>query len=150
MWISAAPLIRWCRCYGSSTLNDTGEYSTPPTNLSTVIAVRMPPWPPRPVHRSGGCSSQMERLRMSDPRTDQAASQPFSGERSQRLWRLRKLHHSVDAELVSGADGDSVELQYLYDGEKAYRRRWPTRALAVGEAAHKRAELERDGWVFHW
>ena len=87
---------------------------------------------------------------MSDPRTDDAAPQPPAGERSQRLWRLRKLHHSVDAELSSGPEGDSVELRYLYDGERAYRRRWPTRALAVREATHKRAELEREGWVFHW
>ena len=45
---------------------------------------------------------------------------------------------------------DEVELRYLINGVKAYKRRWPTRAAAVQEAAGKRAELERTGWVFHW
>ena len=73
-----------------------------------------------------------------------------SGERGQRLWRLRKLHHAVDAELRSAAGCDDVELRYLFNGERAYRRRWPNRALAVQAAGEKRAELEREGWVFHW
>jgi hypothetical protein len=87
---------------------------------------------------------------MSDRARDDGAPQSRSGERSQRLWRLRKLHHSVDADVSTGADGGSVELRYLYDGEQAYRRRFPTRAPALREAAQKRAELEREGWVFHW
>ena len=44
----------------------------------------------------------------------------IAGVSEQRLWRLRKLHQSVDAE------------------------------LRQAEAAAKRAELERDGWTFHW
>jgi hypothetical protein len=74
----------------------------------------------------------------------------LSGEPSQRLWRLRKRHHYVDAELRALAGVDDVELRYLYDGEKAYRRRWANRALAVNDATEKRANLEREGWVFHW
>jgi hypothetical protein len=87
---------------------------------------------------------------MSDRRTGDAAPKPPAGARRQRLWRLRKQHHSVDAELSSGADGASVELRYSFDGEQAYRRQWPTHELAVREATQKRAELEREGWVFHW
>jgi hypothetical protein len=67
----------------------------------------------------------------------------------QRVWRLRKLHQSVDAELREDGDG-GVELRFLLNGECSYSRRWPTRALAVAEAAEKRAELEREGWMFHW
>ena len=50
----------------------------------------------------------------------------------------------------SAAGCDDVELRFLYNGERAYGRRWPNRALAVQEATEKRAELEREGWVFHW
>ena len=69
-------------------------------------------------------------------------------DRAQRLWRLRKLHHFVDAELKEAASG--VELQFFYNGEFTYARQLATRALAVAEASAKRAELERDGWMFHW
>ena len=68
--------------------------------------------------------------------------------RARRVWRLRKLHQWVDAELRDDADG--VELQFLYNGEVSYRQRWPTSGPALEEAARKRAELERDGWTFHW
>lgn len=68
----------------------------------------------------------------------------------QRLWRLRKLHQYVDAEVRESADAMGVEIQFFYNGECAYSRRWPTRDLALVEAAHKRAELERDGWMAHW
>ena len=68
---------------------------------------------------------------------------------SQRLWRMRRLHHFVDAEIGAVTDG-GVELSYAYNGELTYRRRWSTREQAMDEAAAKRAELERDGWMFHW
>jgi hypothetical protein len=69
---------------------------------------------------------------------------------STRVWRLRKLHQYVDAELHDRADSSGVEIQFLYNGARAYSRRWPTRDLALAEAASKRAELEREGWMFHW
>jgi hypothetical protein len=65
------------------------------------------------------------------------------------VWRLRKLHQWVDCELRDdGAAG--VALQFYYNGDCTYSRLWPTRTLALAEAASKRAELERDGWTFHW
>jgi hypothetical protein len=67
----------------------------------------------------------------------------------QRIWRLRKHHHAVDAALRDTAAG-GCSVQFLYDGVLTYERRWPTRALALAEAADKRAELERSGWMFHW
>jgi hypothetical protein len=73
----------------------------------------------------------------------------MNGDRSKRLWRLRKLHDTVDAEL-SAANDDSIELKVFYNGELAYLRRLATRAEAISEAASKRAELEREGWNFHW
>lgn len=68
---------------------------------------------------------------------------------SQRVWRLRKRHQRVDAELCI-AEGAGVEIQFWLDDALAYRRRWPTRDEALAEAAGKRAELERQGWMEHW
>lgn len=68
---------------------------------------------------------------------------------SRRLWRLRKLHHIVDAELVARLPG-GFELRYAYDGKLSSCRVWPTRAQALEDAAARRAELEREGWMFHW
>ena len=65
----------------------------------------------------------------------------------QRLWRMRKLHQSIDAELH---DGPEIILQFKLNGEPSYERRLSTRTEAVAEAARKRAELERDGWMYHW
>ena len=65
-----------------------------------------------------------------------------------RIWRLRKLHQSVDAELRP-VDGE-VELRFLFNGELSYSQRCATRETALAAAAAKRAELEREGWSFHW
>ena len=61
---------------------------------------------------------------------------------------MRKLHQSVDAELHSGES--AIELRFLLNGEIAYARTCSSRADAFAEASAKRAELERDGWMFHW
>ena len=61
---------------------------------------------------------------------------------------MRKLHQFVDAALRDADDG--VDIQFFYNGECAYSRRWPTRGEALAEAADKRAELEREGWMAHW
>lgn len=66
-----------------------------------------------------------------------------------RLWRLRKRDKYVDAELRS-VDGDRVEIQFLLNGSSTYKRTLPSRDLALAEAAGKRAELEREGWMEHW
>jgi hypothetical protein len=68
---------------------------------------------------------------------------------SRRLWRMRRLHHFVDAELSATEEG-AIELTYAYNGELTYRRTWPSREQALAEASAKRAQLERDGWMFHW
>lgn len=62
---------------------------------------------------------------------------------------MRKLHQSVDAELWPVAP-DGVELRYALNGKPTYLRMWASRDDAVREAMAKRAELERDGWMFHW
>ena len=67
----------------------------------------------------------------------------------QRLWRLRKLHQFVDAE-IHEARASETEVRFLLIGNLSYARSCPTRGAALAEAAAKRAELERDGWMFHW
>jgi hypothetical protein len=66
----------------------------------------------------------------------------------QRIWRLRKLHQAVDAELHP--IGTEIELRFLFNGELSFAQRCATRELALAAAADKRAELEREGWSFHW
>jgi hypothetical protein len=68
--------------------------------------------------------------------------------REQRVWRLRKLHQSVDAELHPV--GDEIEIRFLFNGEISYSQRFATRESALDAAAKKRTELEREGWAFHW
>ena len=80
---------------------------------------------------------------------DRTDSGPGALPKAHRVWRLRKLHQSVDAELADrGAEG--VELRFRYNGALAYHRVWPTRAEAVAAASDKRRELEREGWTAHW
>jgi len=66
------------------------------------------------------------------------------------LWRLRRLHQSIDAVLHGGRDGGGVELQFLLNGSVIFSRHWPTRPPALDEAASRRADLEREGWMPHW
>jgi hypothetical protein len=66
-----------------------------------------------------------------------------------RLWRLRKQTLVVDAQIRDEAE-NGVEIAFLYNGEISYRRVWPTRDEAMAEAAARRSELEREGWMLHW
>ena len=66
-----------------------------------------------------------------------------------RLWRLRKQNLVVDAQIRDEAD-NGVEVSFLYNGEISYRRLWPTRSEALADAAARRSELEREGWMLHW
>ena len=67
-----------------------------------------------------------------------------------RIWRLRKLHQSLDAEVRADGGEGAVILQLKLNGELTYTRRWGTRAEALADAASRRTDLEREGWMFHW
>lgn len=67
----------------------------------------------------------------------------------QRIWRLKKLHQAVDAELLV-VSNSRIDVRFLFNGEVSYVRSCATRQEALGEAATKRAQLEREGWAFHW
>jgi len=64
-----------------------------------------------------------------------------------RLWRVRKLHRHIDAQLRGEA---GPELQLLYGDRVIYRRAWATIEEAEHDAAAKLADLQRAGWTEHW
>jgi hypothetical protein len=67
-----------------------------------------------------------------------------------RIWRLRKRNLYVDAELRRVDASDAFDLLIYYGTALTWSRRCATRAEAVQEAKARRAELEREGWTFHW
>jgi hypothetical protein len=68
---------------------------------------------------------------------------------TERLWRLRKRQHVIDAMLREN-DSHSVALEYLMNGQRLTVRQCATRVQAMAAAAEKRSELERAGWASHW
>lgn len=98
------------------------------------------------VVQGNGCPADSSSVTWAQP---VAGAARVSDVKGRRLWRMRRLHQFVDAELWPAED-DSVELRYLLNGEPTFRRTWVSRDDAVRAAAAKRAELERDGWMFHW
>lgn len=66
-----------------------------------------------------------------------------------RIWRLRKRNLYVDAELRACDNGEWEVLVY-YGTALTWSVRCPTRSAAVDAGRLRRAELEREGWTFHW
>jgi hypothetical protein len=67
-----------------------------------------------------------------------------------RIWRLRKRNLYVDAELRAVDGTGEFDLLVFYGTMLTSSRRYATRAEAVTDAQIRRAELEREGWTFHW
>ena len=67
-----------------------------------------------------------------------------------RIWRLRKRNLYVDAELRQVEGSDAFDLLIYYGTTLTSSRRCETRVDAVSEGKARRAELEREGWTFHW
>jgi len=67
---------------------------------------------------------------------------------TERVWRVRKNHTSIDA-ILTDRDG-GVEIQYFFGGEPVVSQRWPTRQLALTDAAARLRDLQRAGWTTHW
>lgn len=67
-----------------------------------------------------------------------------------RIWRLRKRHLYVDATLRPVADTGEWDLEVYYGLTLTSSKRCATRNEAVDEGRARRAELEREGWTFHW
>lgn len=68
----------------------------------------------------------------------------------ERLWRVRKNHRWVDAQLHAGADGHGVDLRFFYGGELILASHLEDRIAAEAEANRRLQELQRAGWNTHW
>jgi hypothetical protein len=72
--------------------------------------------------------------------------EPRKARVGEHLWSMRKDDKRVDAELRDhGKHG--VEIQFRYQRDFVYGRRWATRELAIAEGEDKQRELEECGWV---
>jgi hypothetical protein len=68
----------------------------------------------------------------------------------ERVWRARKHHTWIDAQVRPSADPAGVELQVFYGGALVLSRVWPNREDAVAHALRQLHELQRAGWNTHW
>lgn len=77
---------------------------------------------------------------------------PASRLTPERIWRMRKDHCSIEAELLVHPEefGSGVDLRFYYRGELVYSRLRLTRDEAVAVADAKLRELSRSGWATHW
>jgi hypothetical protein len=69
---------------------------------------------------------------------------------SERVWRARKNHTWIDAQLRPAANAAGFELQFFYDGALVLSRVLRTREDAVAHADRQLRELQRAGWNSHW
>jgi hypothetical protein len=69
---------------------------------------------------------------------------------AERVWRVRKNHTWIDAQVRDCADPAGAEIQFFYDGALLFARRWPSREDALAHAADQLRELQRAGWNTHW
>jgi hypothetical protein len=68
---------------------------------------------------------------------------------AERLCQVRKNHTSIDAQITEHDAG--VEIRYFYSGEPVLSRCWPTRRVALTDAAARLKDLQRaGGWNTHW
>jgi hypothetical protein len=68
---------------------------------------------------------------------------------TERLWRLRKRQHLIDA-MLRERDDHTVALEFVMNGRRLAVRQCASRAQAMHAATEKRNELERAGWATHW
>jgi hypothetical protein len=67
-----------------------------------------------------------------------------------RVWRLRKRNLYVDAELQQVDGTGAFDLLVFYGTTLTWSQRFDSRSDAITEAKRRRADLEREGWTFHW
>jgi len=68
----------------------------------------------------------------------------------ERLWRVRKDTHKMDARVEPAGDDARVVLTIYYDSQLITTTSHPSRADAAGEAARRLRDLLRAGWTSHW
>jgi hypothetical protein len=68
--------------------------------------------------------------------------------RNHRLWRARRRHDHIDAELRQHADG--WQLEFLRNERPLVRWKFADLSSARQEADRRLRELQRAGWTLHW
>jgi hypothetical protein len=68
----------------------------------------------------------------------------------ERVWRVRKQHTWIDAQLRGRPDSTEVEIQFFYDGAMVFARSCSSREEALSHAEEQLRDLQRAGWVTHW
>jgi len=68
----------------------------------------------------------------------------------ERVWRVRKNHTWIDAQIRDCPQSTDVEIRFSYGGVLVLARRWPSRERAMTHAADQLGELQRAGWNTHW
>jgi hypothetical protein len=69
---------------------------------------------------------------------------------AERIWRARKSHAWIDAQVRDCGDSPGAEVRFYYDGALVLAQRWATRDDAIRCANGHLKELQRAGWVTHW
>jgi hypothetical protein len=69
-------------------------------------------------------------------------------DRGLRLWRARRRHDRIDAELRPA--GSDWILEYWRNDRPLVTRRYETETKARAEAEARLEELQRAGWIDHW
>ena len=67
---------------------------------------------------------------------------------SERLWRLRRRHHYIDAILQESVDGCTLE--FRLNGKSLVTWRRENRKQASADAMTRLRDLQRAGWNEHW
>ena len=65
-----------------------------------------------------------------------------------RLWRARRRHDHIDAEIVATPAG--CELRYLRNERVMVVWRFDSADAAANDARSRLADLIRAGWTVHW
>ena len=65
-----------------------------------------------------------------------------------RLWRARRRHHHIDAQL--SARGGRWALEYRRDDRPLVLREFEDEGAARDDATGRLNDLLRAGWVVHW
>jgi hypothetical protein len=68
--------------------------------------------------------------------------------RNHRLWRVRRRHDHIDAEL--GEDAGAWRLEFLRNDRRLLTWRFADRPAAEAEADRRLRDLQRAGWTLHW
>ena len=66
---------------------------------------------------------------------------------AEKLWRLRKDHHTLDADLRSHGEAHDVELQILCDGDLLLGQHHEVREHATAEAHALLQHYRANGWT---